>query len=162
MERAVFVYLNCGNRLLPAMLSKYNQTPNNVTLWMSMMILWWQWLSLFGYDLPSAYHAAINARVWRDRSWCPILIERSICLFLNKRIVLIHRHYLGSFFHRAFAAFAAIWERFFGPNLAALASPPRRPPSLPSATACGFLAGSTGLASLGSNFGASPMDSRKT
>ena len=62
------------------------------------------------------------------------------------------------FFHRVFAAFAAIWERFFGDRAAARATPPFNPPSRPRATAAGFL----GLIAGGSVLGASPMDSRKT
>src|SRR6185312_10579468 len=37
--------------------------------------------------------------------------------------------------HRALAALAAIWERFFGVRAAALAAPPLSPPSRPRATA---------------------------
>ena len=63
--------------------------------------------------------------------------------------------------HRAFAAFAAIRERVRLGSFLALAMPPLRPPSRPSATACGFLDGSAGFsAEAGSNLGASPMDSR--
>src|ERR1035437_3576488 len=61
--------------------------------------------------------------------------------------------------HRAFAAFAAIWERLRGLRASALAVPPFRPPSRPSATAWGFLAGSTGLSAPGLNLGACPVDS---
>jgi hypothetical protein len=45
--------------------------------------------------------------------------------------------------HRAFAAFAAIWERLRGLSVAALAGPPFRPASRPRATAWGFLVGPT-------------------
>src|ERR1035441_7209326 len=61
--------------------------------------------------------------------------------------------------HRAFAAFAAIWERLRGLRASALAVPPFRPPSRPSATAWGFLAGSTGLSAPGLNLGVCPVDS---
>ena len=63
--------------------------------------------------------------------------------------------------HLALAALAAIWERFFGVNLAALAVPPLKPPKRPNATACGFLEGSTtgGVTSLGSYFGTWPVAS---
>jgi hypothetical protein len=42
-------------------------------------------------------------------------------------------------FQRAAATFFAIALRFLGESLAALAFPPLAPPSLPSATAAGFL-----------------------
>jgi hypothetical protein len=45
------------------------------------------------------------------------------------------------FFQRALAAETAISLRFFAERLAALALPPFKPPSLPNATAAGFLAG---------------------
>src|SRR5207253_1309635 len=45
--------------------------------------------------------------------------------------------------HRAFAAFAAIWDRFRLLRDAALAAPPFSPPRRPKATAWGFLLGST-------------------
>src|ERR1022692_3353634 len=63
--------------------------------------------------------------------------------------------------HRALAALAAIADRLRGDSAAALASPPFRPPSLPSATAWGFLAGSMGFSwgCFGSNLGAWPVDS---
>jgi ferric-dicitrate binding protein FerR (iron transport regulator) len=66
-----------------------------------------------------------------------------------------------AFLHRAFAALAAIWERFLGASLAALAAPPLRPPRRPRATACGFLVGSIGVAIswLGSYFGTWPVAS---
>jgi hypothetical protein len=51
----------------------------------------------------------------------------------------IHR-----FPHRAMAAFAAIAERFRGLEAAALTAPPLSPPSLPRATAAGFLGFSSG------------------
>jgi hypothetical protein len=54
------------------------------------------------------------------------------------------------FSHLAFAAFAAIWERFRGPRAAALARPPFRPPRRPKATAWGFLKGSAAGAVFGS------------
>lgn len=63
------------------------------------------------------------------------------------------------FVHRAFAAFAAIWERFLGPNAAALAVPPLSPPRRPNATAWRFLDGSMGFGCLGSNFAACSVDS---
>lgn len=63
------------------------------------------------------------------------------------------------FFHRALAALAAIWDRFRGLSMAALAAPPLRPPRRPRATAWGFLVGSTGFSSLGLNLGAWPVDS---
>lgn len=71
-------------------------------------------------------------------------------------------HYF--FPHRFAAAFAAICDRFFGDSAAARAAPPFSPPRRPRATACGFFVGSTGFSTgaFGSNFGASPMDSRKT
>ena len=47
--------------------------------------------------------------------------------------------------HLAFAARAAIWDRFRGPSAAALATPPFSPPRRPSVNACGFFAGSAGL-----------------
>src|ERR1035441_2401688 len=58
--------------------------------------------------------------------------------------------------HRAFAAFAAIWERLRGPRAAAPATPPFSPPSRPRATAWGFLGSSAG----GSVFGSWPVASR--
>src|ERR1017187_2656097 len=67
-----------------------------------------------------------------------------------------------SFFpRRALAALAAIWDRLRGDSAAALASPPFRPPSRPSATAWGFLVGSRGFAWgwVGSNLGAWSVDS---
>src|ERR1039457_6823241 len=48
----------------------------------------------------------------------------------------------------------AIAELFFGPSAAARALPPFSPPRRPSATAWGFLDGSTGFFSSGLNFGA--------
>ena len=69
-------------------------------------------------------------------------------------------HGLG-LFHRAFAAFAAIWDRLRGPSAAALAAPPFKPPRRPKATACGFFDGSTGFSfGPGSVFGACPVASR--
>jgi hypothetical protein len=56
---------------------------------------------------------------------------------------------------RAFAALAAIADRFFGPRAAARATPPLRPPNRPRATAWRFL----GVTSGGSVFGACPVDS---
>jgi hypothetical protein len=69
--------------------------------------------------------------------------------------------YLAFLFQRAFAALAAIWDRLRGDSAAALASPPFRPPTRPSATEWGFLAGSSGLACgcVGSNLGDWPVDS---
>jgi hypothetical protein len=61
--------------------------------------------------------------------------------------------------HRAFAAFAAIWDRFLGVRAAALDIPPLRPPNRPKATAWGFLAGS---GASGSYLGACPVDSSMT
>jgi hypothetical protein len=53
--------------------------------------------------------------------------------------------------HRAFAAFAAIWERLRGVRDSALATPPLSPPGRPSATAWGFLLGSAMGSGLGLN-----------
>ncbi len=53
---------------------------------------------------------------------------------LSCREWIIH----GFFPQRALAAFAAIWERFFGPREAARAAPPFSPPKRPRATAAGF------------------------
>src|SRR5579862_6336084 len=66
--------------------------------------------------------------------------------------------YFSDFDQRAFAALAAICDRFFGPNAAALAAPPFSPPNRPNSTAAGFF----GLMAGGSVLGASPMDSKKT
>lgn len=57
--------------------------------------------------------------------------------------------------HRAFAAFAEIWERLRRLSFLARAWPPLRPPRRPRATAAGFLGGSAG----GSYLGACPVDS---
>jgi hypothetical protein len=43
-------------------------------------------------------------------------------------------------FHRALAAFVAIWLRFFGESFLALAFPPFNPPSLPRAAAARLMA----------------------
>ena len=48
------------------------------------------------------------------------------------------RLYFLLFFQRDFAAFWAISLRFLGVSDSALAFPPFKPPSLPSATAAGF------------------------
>jgi hypothetical protein len=95
--------------------------------------------------------------------WANWLSSRLMCWSANvcpsKRIGVFY-----FFSHRAFAAFAAIWERFLGASFAALAAPPLSPPRRPRATAWGFLGGSSGFVTGcdGSYFGASPMDSRKT
>jgi hypothetical protein len=68
-------------------------------------------------------------------------------------------HSYAFFPHRAFAAFAAIWERFWGSRAAALAAPPFSPPRRPKATAWGFLAGS---GADGWYFATCPVDSSIT
>lgn len=68
----------------------------------------------------------------------------------------------GFLSHRALAAFAAIADRLRGPSAAARAIPPFNPPRRPSATAWGFLLGSTGFTSCsGSYFWTCPVDSSR-
>jgi len=47
--------------------------------------------------------------------------------------------YFSDFDQRTFAALAAIWERFFGPNAAALAAPPFSPPKASQRDSSGIL-----------------------
>ena len=85
---------------------------------------------------------------------------RSTKKFKGNQVIM---QFIHDFFpHRAFAAFAAIADRLRDPRAAALATPPLSPPRRPSATAWGFLVGSTGLSASGLNFGACPVDSSIT
>src|SRR5271154_6303316 len=56
-----------------------------------------------------------------------------------KRVSAVDQVVFGFFRQRDFAAFRAIADRFLAESLRARASPPLSPPSLPSATAAGFL-----------------------
>jgi hypothetical protein len=68
--------------------------------------------------------------------------------------LLIQAPYRTFLPQRFAAALAAICERVFGDNAAALAAPPFNPPNRPNATAAGFLGFSSGV-----NFSAWPVDS---
>ncbi len=74
-----------------------------------------------------------------------LLPSRNVGAGINKINCRINFFYYF-LFQRDFAAFCAICFRFLGERAAALALPPFRPPSFPSATAAGF-------------FGFSPVDS---
>src|ERR1017187_3674402 len=84
-----------------------------------------------GYTILHAYDRLANLE--------QINKNRGVVLREGNKVPFSH-----FFPHRAFAAFAAIWERLRGPRAAARAVPPLRPPRRPRATACGFLDGSIG------------------
>lgn len=75
--------------------------------------------------------------VYRERVYALHLDHLPIALWTNHMIGI---HFGFTAPHRAFAAFAAIWERLRGLRASALAAPPLRPPRRPRATAWGFLA----------------------